>query len=95
MPLVDHGMHIKTVNTQNSLTHSYDKTNSIETSSSFYNQVISNIFATKGCLSLFNHFIDMTTTLMSPFFVKKKHVFVGKKHVFSTKIDSLMLGSCL
>ena len=48
MPLVDHGMHIKTVNTQNSLTHSYDKTNSIETSSSFYNQVISNILATRA-----------------------------------------------
>ena len=26
---------------------------------------------TKGCLSLFNYFIDMSPTLMSPFFVKK------------------------
>ena len=32
----------------------------------------------KGCISLFNHFIDMSPTLMSPFFVKK-HVFEGKK----------------
>ena len=25
----------------------------------------------KGCLSLFNYFIDMSPTLMSPFFVEK------------------------
>ena len=25
----------------------------------------------KGCLSLFNYFVDMNPTLMSPFFVKK------------------------
>ena len=31
----------------------------------------------KGCLSLFSYFIDMSPTLMSPFFVKK-HVFEGK-----------------
>ena len=31
MPLVDHGMLISTVNTQKNLTHSYDKTNAIET----------------------------------------------------------------
>ena len=31
----------------------------------------------KDCLSLFNHFIDMSPTLMSQFFVKK--------HVISTK----------
>ena len=31
MPLVDHGMLITTVNTQKSLTYSYDKTNAIET----------------------------------------------------------------
>ena len=38
----------------------------------------------KGCLSLFNYSIDMSPTLMSPFFVKK-HVFEGKKHVFFNK----------
>ena len=40
---------------------------------------------TKGCLFLFNCFIDISPMLMSPFFVKKKHVFFLQKHVFSTK----------
>ena len=30
------------------------------------------IIFTKGCLSLFNYFIDMSPILMSPFFVEKK-----------------------
>jgi hypothetical protein len=43
---------------------------------------------TKGCLSLFNYFIDMRPEVMSPFFVKKwTHVFEGK--------NSLTLGSCI
>ena len=38
----------------------------------------------KGCFSLFNYFIDMSPTLMSPFFVEK-HAFDGKKHVIFDK----------
>ena len=30
---------------------------------------------TKGCLSLFNYFVDMSNTLMSSFFVKKNTCF--------------------
>ena len=39
----------------------------------------------KGCLSLFNHFIDMSPMLMSPFFVEKNMFFFLQKHVFLTK----------
>ena len=38
----------------------------------------------KYCLKLFNYFIDMSLTLMSPFFVKKQ-VFEGKKPCFFNK----------
>ena len=31
--------------------------------------------STKGCLSLFNYFIDMSPTLLSPFFVEKTWFF--------------------
>ena len=41
-------------------------------------------YQTKGCLSLFNHFIDMSPTLMSPFFVEKT-CFFPSKTCFSTK----------
>ena len=46
----------------------------------------------KGCLSLFNHFIDMRPEVMGPFFVKKKHVFFLEKHVFSTKNGLIISG---
>ena len=49
---------------------------------------------TKGCLSLFNSFIDKNPTLMSPFIVKK-HVFEGKNNFFQQNMDSLGWGSCL
>ena len=49
-------------------------------------------FCPKGCLSLFNYFIDRSPTLMSSFFVEKTcfskkndMFFKEKKHVFSTK----------
>ena len=38
----------------------------------------------KGCLSLFNYFVDMSPTLMSPFFAEK-HGFFLQKHVFFDK----------
>ena len=50
---------------------------------------------TKGCLSLFNYFIDMRPEVMSPFFVKKKHVFSYKNMFFRQKMDSLTRVSCL
>ena len=37
---------------------------------------------TKGCLSLFNYFIDRSPTLMSPFFVKKNMFLKGKNTFF-------------
>ena len=40
----------------------------------------------KGCLSLFNYFIDMIPTHMSPFFVE------GKRQVFSTKNGLIWVG---
>ena len=43
------------------------------------------VLNTKGCLSLFNYFIDMSPTLMSTFYSKKPPFFL-QKHVFSTKI---------
>ena len=46
---------------------------------------------TKGCLFLFNYFIDIRPTLVSLFFVKKK-VFEGKKHVFWTKNGLIRVG---
>ena len=36
-------------------------------------------------LSLFNHFIDMSLTLMSPFFLSKNRFLNEKKPDFSTK----------
>ena len=36
------------------------------------------VLTTKGCLSLFNYFIDMSPTLMSPFFEEENHVFLTK-----------------
>ena len=47
--------------------------------------------STKGCLSLFDYFIDMSLTLMSPFFVKK-HDFEGENHVFLTKNGLIKVG---
>ena len=40
-----------------------------------------NVYLTKGCLSLFDYFIDTSPTLMSPFFAKK-HVFFLWAHVY-------------
>ena len=45
----------------------------------------------KGCLSLFNYFIDMSPTHMSPFFVEKTS-FRRKKQVFSTKNGLIWVG---
>ena len=39
----------------------------------------------KGCLSLFNYFIDMSPTLMSPFFVEKTRFFPSKTCFFHKK----------
>ena len=39
----------------------------------------------KGCLSLFNCFIDMRPELMSPFFVKKQVFFPSKACFFDKK----------
>ena len=41
-------------------------------------QVEINKILTKGCLSLFNYFIDRRPTLMSPFFVEKTCFFDKK-----------------
>ena len=38
---------------------------------------------TKGCLSLFNYFIDMRPEVMSPFFVKKNMFFPTKTRFFT------------
>ena len=48
----------------------------------------------KGGLSLFNHFIDMSPILMSPFFVKKT-CFFRQKNVFSTKNGLISFSICL
>ena len=47
---------------------------------------------TKGCLSLFNYFIDMSPTLLSPFFVEKTCFFLLQKHVFLTKNGLIYVG---
>ena len=41
--------------------------------------------AAKGCLSLFNYFIDMSPTHMSPFFVEKTCLFPSKTYFFNKK----------
>ena len=43
----------------------------------------------KGCLSLFNYLIDMSPTLMSPFFVENTCFFPSKVCFFDKKMDSL------
>jgi hypothetical protein len=43
----------------------------------------------KGCLSLFNYLIDMSPTLMSPFFFEKTRL---KKKVLSTKNGLINMG---
>jgi hypothetical protein len=48
-------------------------------------------FVSKGCLFLFNYFIDMSPKLIIQF-LSKKHVFEGKKHVFSTKNGPISMG---
>ena len=53
------------------------------------------VTSTKGCLSLFNYFLDMSPTLMSPFFVKKHGFFSIKNMFFRQKMDSLGWGSRL
>ena len=51
-----------------------------------FNEIVYHNNNTKGFLSLFNDFIDMSTELMSPFFCQKNMIFFLQKHVFSTKI---------
>ena len=42
------------------------------------NLIMTDNYGCKGCLSLFNYFIDMSPTLMIPFFVKKTCLFNKK-----------------
>ena len=44
---------------------------------------------TKGCLSLFNCFIDMRPELMSPFFVKKNMFFPSKNGLINSGLMSI------
>ena len=50
----------------------------------YYIIKIVDYFTSKGCLSLFDYFIDMSPTHES-FFLSKKHGFEGKRQGFSTK----------
>ena len=52
--------------------------------SDFWKSVRSKMFA-KGCLSLFNYFIDMSPTLMSPILVEKTCFFPSKSCFFDKK----------
>ena len=49
----------------------------------------------KGCLSLFNYFIDKKPELMSPFFVEKTCFCLKKHGFFWQKMDFLTQVSCL
>ena len=61
----------------NRLTVENENSTSVTSWKSCVNSTNNIVNQTKGCLSLFNYFIDMSPTLMSPFFVEKTCFFLS------------------